>query len=547
MPIRLILAAILLVLQPAAAWSQVVPEAPIFTAEAVRAHVDFLADDLLEGRKAGTRGHEIAAHYVAARFTALGLRPAGTGGGWFQQVPLAEYALDPDKPASLTVGGARFGNGEHVLIAPTPRGGNATQSWTAGAVFVGYGLDAPDQHIDDYAGLDVRGKFVVALNSAPRGFSQAVGEKLVALDKTAIAAAHGALGILYLLTPEDLKRTSWAAAAGYILQSQTNWLSPEGTAGGTDPRIEVGAYIDAEAGKALFAGAPVTLDQLLAAPAESKTGPKGFALRPQVTLARTSKVTIVNSPNVLGILPGSDPALASEYVVLSAHLDHLGTDPKLPGPDHIYNGAMDNAVGVATMLEVARAFAEGGKRPKRSILFVAMTGEEEGLLGSQYLARYPVTGTGRLVADVNLDMPILLYDFKDVVAFGAEHSTMGPIVSRAAASMGVKLSPDPMPQEQFFVRSDHYSFVQAGVPSVFLMTGFANGGEKAYRDFLAHNYHQVSDQTNLPFNWEAGAKFARINYLIAREIADGAEAPRWYEGDWFGDRFAPGQPRAKRP
>lgn len=252
------------------------------------------------------------------------------------------------------------------------------------------------------------------------------------------------------------------------------------------------------------------------------------------------------APNVIGVLPGSDPVLKNEYVVLSAHLDHVGTDPLRAG-DKIYNGAMDNASGVATMLETARAFAGSKRRPKRSILFVALAGEESGLLGSNYLARHPVVGTGKVVANVNLDMPILLYDFQDVIAFGGEHSTMGEITARAGASMGVSVSPDPMPEEQFFERSDHYSFVKVGVPSIFLMTGFKNGGEKAFRTFLAKNYHQPSDQTDLPFNWEAGAKFARLNYLIAREVADAPEPPRWYEGNRYGNRFARGEPKAQRP
>lgn len=255
---------------------------------------------------------------------------------------------------------------------------------------------------------------------------------------------------------------------------------------------------------------------------------------------------IFKAPNVIGVLPGSDPVLKNEYVILSAHLDHVGKDPLRSG-DNIYNGAMDNASGVATMLETARAFAESKQRPKRSILFVALAGEESGLLGSNYLARHPVVGTGKIVADVNLDMPILLYDFQDVIAFGGEHSTMGEITARAGASMGVSVSPDPMPEEDFFERSDHYSFVKVGVPSIFLMTGFKNGGEKAFRTFLAKNYHQPSDQTDLPFNWEAGAKFARLNYLIAREVADAPEAPRWYDGNKYGDRFAKGAPRATRP
>ncbi|HEX8301851.1 M28 family metallopeptidase [Sphingomonas sp.] len=257
-----------------------------------------------------------------------------------------------------------------------------------------------------------------------------------------------------------------------------------------------------------------------------------------------SKVSY-RAPNVIGIVPGSDSALKDEYVVISAHLDHIGSNPKA-GKDTIFNGAMDNASGVATMLEAARAFTTGGKAPRRSILFIALAGEEEGLIGSDFFARHPLV-RGKLIANVNLDMPILLYDFQDVVAFGAEHSTLGPLVAAAGAKMGVTLSPDPMPLENLFVRSDHYSFVKQGVPSVFLVTGFKNGGEKAIKDFQKRHYHQVSDDMSLPFDWNAAARFAKINYLIAREIADREQAPLWYAGNQYGDRYAKGAPKAPRP
>jgi Zn-dependent M28 family amino/carboxypeptidase len=265
-------------------------------------------------------------------------------------------------------------------------------------------------------------------------------------------------------------------------------------------------------------------------------------------LERSNRVRTAASRNVLALLPGSDPALAKEYVLLMAHLDHLGIRPGAKGQDKIYNGAMDNAAGVATMLAVAKVFAQEGKRPRRSILFAAVTAEEDGLLGSQFLAKHPVTPSGgRMVAVVNLDMPILTYDFKDVIAFGAEHSTLGPIVRKAAEQSGITLSPDPLPDEGLFTRSDHYRFVQEGVPAVFLMTGFAGQGREAFRHFLKTDYHQPSDQMSLPFHWEAAAKFARVNYAIAREIADSDEAPRWYLGDFFGDEFAPAAEKAAKP
>jgi Zn-dependent M28 family amino/carboxypeptidase len=247
----------------------------------------------------------------------------------------------------------------------------------------------------------------------------------------------------------------------------------------------------------------------------------------------------------MGILKGSDPALANEYILLTGHLDAIGLVEPENG-DAIVNGAMDNASGIATMLEVARAFKESGTRPKRSIMFVALAGEEKGLLGASYLAKNPVLGNGKIVGLVNLDMPMLTYDFQDVVAFGAEHSTIGGAVSRAIASANVKLSPDPEPEQVLFTRTDHYMFVKEGVPAVSLDTGPANGGAAANADFIKHRYHKPGDDIRQKFDWNAAAKFARINYLIARELADAETAPRWYAGDFFGETFAKNAPKAPK-
>ena len=527
--------ALSLSLAPAGAWAQAGGAEPVFSPDEVRAHVEFLADDRLGGRDNGTEGFEIAARYVSSRFDAMGFKPGGTQ-GWYQPVNIAEYVLDSSKPAAITIGTRKYPTGEDLLVGPSPVYGDTTQKLTADAVFVGHGRE------QDYAGLDVTGKFVVTLTGNPPG--TLAGK----IDKPAIAGRHGALGLIYLVTPDNLKGSfPWAQAVTFFQEPQTNWLSPDGFPKGENPGLKIGAYLKGAAADTLFKGAPMSAAQLYTALATPGTMPGSFALKQRVTLERTNIVTVKKSENVIGILPGSDPKLANEYVVLSAHLDHEGTDPALEGEDKIYNGAMDNAAGVASMLEAARAFTQGGKRPRRSILFVALTAEEDGLIGSEFMARYPVVGSGKVVADVNLDMPILLYDFQDVVAFGAEYSTLGPLVARAAARMGVTLSPDPMPEEQLFVRSDHYSFVKAGVPSVFLVTGFKNGGEKAFRDFLKTNYHKVSDDIRQPFDWQAGAKFAKINYLIAREIADADEAPRWYEGNSFGMRYAKDAPKAPRP
>lgn len=515
-----------------------VPE-PEFSPERVRAHVAFLADDLLEGRNTGTRGYDIAARYVATRFAALGLQPVN--GSWYQQVPFQESRL-ADPAAALTIGGRRFPNRGDVLIGPNAF--EASQRARGEVVFAGYGLDLPGEGFDDYAGLDVRGKVVAVLSGFPTGTPSELGAHLNA-EKARMAAARGAIGVVTILTPAALQTRPWGRRTQGTGQPSLTWVGTDGRPHDSAPAIRIGAQLNTPAAETLFAGAPTSLQAVFAEAAREGGKPRGFALKSEIGIERATESRRFTSPNVIAMLPGSDPALANEYVLLMGHLDHVGTDPDREG-DKIYNGAMDNAAGIATMLEVARAMAEAPTRPRRPILFAAVTAEEKGLLGAEYLAKHPVVGDGRVVGVVNLDMPVLLYDFSDVIAFGSDHSTLGPIVARAAGSAGVALSADPMPEQGLFTRSDHYRFVQAGVPSVFLMTGFGNGGEAIWRDFFARHYHQPSDEITLPFNWEAGAKFARINYLIAREIANAPQAPRWYEDSFFGTVFAEGQEKARR-
>ncbi|HEX8621063.1 MAG TPA: M28 family metallopeptidase [Allosphingosinicella sp.] len=513
--------------------------APDFTAEGFRSHVTFLADDRLEGRDSGTRGYDLAALYVASRFEALGLKPAGRD-GWYQQVPFLEYR-PAGEPGSLTIGGRRFLHGQEVVISPTAEEGHVAVE--APAVFVGYGLESPEMGMDDYKGLDVRGKVVVALNGFPRGLKSDIGAHLNS-ERRAVASRHGAVGLVLIRSHEESKRRPWSRMQQNANEPAMSWIGEDGKPYTPAPGLRFRATLDSAAAEALFAGSKTPLARILDLAERAGGRPRGFALKPRIAVSQESALRRFASPNVLAVLPGSDPKLAGEYVLLMAHLDHEGMKPEGEG-DRIYNGAMDNAVGIATMLEVARAMAASADRPKRSILFAAVTAEEDGLLGAQYLARHTVPG-GTVAGVVNLDMPVLLYDFTDVVAFGAEHSTMGEAVARASRGMGVALSDDPLPQEGLFTRSDHYRFVQEGVPSVFLMTGFANGGREKFTDFLARHYHKVSDQLDLPIDWKAGAKFARINYEIAREIADAPEAPRWYSDSFFGRTLASDREKAAR-
>ena len=512
---------------------------PEFTQERFRSHVAFLADDLLEGRNAGDRGYEIAASYVATRFQGLGLKQA-VPNSWYQQVPFVQASLI--HPPKLTIGGRAFTHGQEIIVRPSPA--ETRQSIEAPVVFAGYGLDLPKFGFNDYRGLDVRGKVVAVLSGFPKGTPSEMGAHLNA-DKARMAQERGAIGIITILTREDMGRRNWERRVEGSREPVIAWLDPQAQPYLQAPKVRLAATLDTPAAEALFAGSKKSLSAVLAEADRAGGKPKGFALRHRVSFERESEMKRITSPNVLAVIPGSDPKLANEYVLLMAHLDHVGIDPTREG-DKIYNGAMDNAGGIATMLEVARAMAMSPDRPKRSILFAAVTAEEDGLLGSQYLARN-VPVDGKVVGVVNLDMPVLLYDFSDVIAFGSEHSTLGPIVARAAGRMNVALSPDPLPQEGLFTRSDHYRFVQEGVPSVFLMTGFAGPGREAFTGFLSTHYHKPSDDLDLPIDWGAGAKFARINYLIAREIADAPERPRWYSDSFFGQTVAAKQDKATRP
>lgn len=516
--------------------------AQTFSPERIRADVSFLASDLLEGRNAGERGYDIAALYVAAEFEKLGLKP-GAGNSYSQTVPFVQVGLDPKRPAAFVLNGRRFVNGTDAVIGASPL--IANQDEQAEMVFVGYGLEDPRFGLDDYAGLDVRGKVIVFLHGAP---ASVPSEEAASLGEGRIklAASKGAIGAIRLFTPAFEKLISWDRFRAYGKEKSMRWVEPNGTPHIENPTMRIGGTLGAKASAALLKDAPTDWAALLKTIEDKNAKPKSFALPGKIRLIRHSNIEKTSSPNVIGLIEGSDPALANEVVMLTGHLDHDGVGDPVNG-DSIKNGMMDNAVGVATLMEAARAFQASGKRPRRSLLFVALTAEEDGLLGSEYLANYPALPGKKVVANVNLDMPILTYDFQDVIAFGAEHSTMGPIVARAVQGAGVTLSPDPVPEEGLFTRSDHYSFVKKGVPAVFLVTGYAGEGKARSQDFLKNHYHQVSDDLRLPVRWDAAAKFARVNYLVARELADGEEAPRWYEGSYFGEKFAKDQPKAAKP
>jgi Zn-dependent M28 family amino/carboxypeptidase len=514
-----------------------------FRTSGIEAHVRFLASDLLEGREAGTRGYDLAAQYVAAQFQMLGLRPAGDEGTYLQRVPLQAHWLVEER-AGMTVrpdGGPpnRLVFGQDFIVGSSPTREAARVA--ARAVFAGFGIDAPVFQHNDYEGLDVRGAVVVVLAGYPSRFPSEEGAHYGSRGVKARAAAErGAIGTIMVYTDQFEVRRPWTRATANLDAMSMTWIGADGRPHDETPSLQVNALMSPAAAAVLFEGAPRSYADVRAEAVEG--APRGFPLAVSVDLAQASWSELRTSANVVAALPGSDPALRDEYVVLLGHLDHLGIGEAVNG-DRIYNGAIDNAAGIAAMLEAARVLANAEERPRRSILFLAVTAEEKGLLGSDYFSRRPTVSLDRLVAAVNLDMPVLLYEFTDVIAFGSEHSTLGQAAEAAAKRAGLTLTPDPMPEQAIFTRSDHYRFVERGVPSIFLATGWntqvAEGaGGQAFTGFLQGPYHRPQDDVGQPIDFAAGAKFAWVNALILTQIANADQPPRWNEGDFFGELFA---------
>ncbi len=509
----------------------------------IRAHLEFLADDDLKGRETGSDEHEIASNYIVSEFKQLGLEPAGDDDTFYQRIPFRKSTLK-ENSARMTF----ENNGEVVefefpkQFITGPSHYEEKDEITAPLVFVGYGMEAPEFELDDYNGLDVEGKIVVMLTGRPDFLPSEEGAHLANI-KSDIAREKGAVGIITLHTPVREKTRKYETSVYYTKTPRMTWLGPNGLPKGEEQQLKGSAYIDDEPAEKLFANAPTKLSSIFEKIEEDPDfSPKGFELEGEVTLARESRHEEISSPNVAAVLPGSDDTLKDEYVVYTAHSDHIGVVKDMSREDNINNGAMDNASGVSIMLETARLFVESGQEFDRSVMFLSVTAEEKGLLGADYFANNPTVPLENIVANVNLDMPVLLYDFADIIAFGASHSTLGDTVSKAAQQFDTKQSPDPMPEQAIFTRSDHYTLVKKGIPAVFLMTGFTSrtegedGGE-VWGEFFAKHYHKPSDGLNLDINYEAGARFTNINFAIGKEIANADKRPQWLEDSFFGKQF----------
>jgi len=505
----------------------------------IKAHMDYLASDELLGRETGEPGYDMAAAYVADEFKALGLTPAGDNGTYFQEIKF-KRAFRISEAGNVVV---QDSNGEgipfdaNIDFAIGPNTGLAESSVTAPVVFAGFGIVAPKEGRNDYEGLDVEGKIVATLARTPSGI-QTEERAFYGSRKGTEASDRGAIGTISIPTPtsEGVYSFKRLVLEGRLESPRMSWLSPTGETFSRAPSIRGGATISPDGAAKLFKGAPVSLDNILqAAEAEGGITPT-FDLPITMTITQKSKIDEVLSANVAGMIEGVDPELKDEIIVLTAHLDHIGVSRTIED-DKINNGAIDNAAGVATLIEAARMM-QNNTPPRRSVMFLAVTAEEKGLLGSQYFAKNPTVPKENIVGNVNLDMPVLTYDFQDVIAFGGTRSTFNAAISKAAEEMGIVLNPDPMPEQGIFTRSDHFRFVEEGIPSVMLSTGFANGGAEGWATHFAKHYHRPSDDMQNDINFEAAAKFSELKTRITFTLANADQRPLWNKGDFFAEQFS---------
>ena len=490
------------------------------------AHIQYLADDKLEGRGTGTEGFAKAAAYVAEQFRKAGLQPAGEH-GFVQPVEFNVLQLD-EQNSSLEL--VRDGNPESFqfgeegyLFATT----NAAPV-DAPVVFVGYGLRIPEEQYDDFAGLDLKGKIVAYVSGGPATIPTSVkahyqsGE-----ERRKNLAAAGAIGMVVLPNPKA-EEVPWSRVAGARFSEHMELQKSASAV----PAPKFAMVVNPAHAEKFFAGSGHTFKELVDLLGTDKPLPH-FPLAVTLRAKTGVKRSTAQSQNLAGVLPGSDAKLKDEYVVLSAHLDHLGVGQPVNG-DKIYNGAMDDASGIASLIEVARAMRDSKARPKRSILFLAVTAEEKGLLGSEYFAAHP-TVKGHIVADLNMDMYLPLFPLKFLEVQGLGESTLGDDITDVCSASGVTVQADKQPDHVRFIRSDQYSFIKKGVPSLAFKFGWLPGTpeEKLFNDWYKDRYHGPADDTTQPVDQAAAAQFDAILGKLALRVADTDSRPAWKPDSFF--------------
>jgi Peptidase family M28 len=505
------------------------------------AHVQYLADDKLAGRHTGSAGFELATQYVENQFREVGLKPAGTN-GYLQPVAFDVFRLDPTHTSwELETNGQRSSVelGADALIHAYEGAGGAVD---AEAVFVGYGFAAPEKNFDEFAGLDLRGKIAVTLGGRPLAvpgpistYYQSQAERWRALRKA------GAIGIVAIANPK--LSLPWER----IIASQ-----PDQVIALADPALneltglKFAAVINPAHADKFLSGTSHTIAELLALADGGQPLPK-FSLTAKFHVqVAVGKLPGISSPNIVGLLPGSDPQLRREYVVLSAHLDHLGVGRPI-NDDNIYNGAMDNASGIASLIEISRTLArDPSVKPKRSVLFIAWTGEEEGMLGSQYFTAHPTVPLRNIVAAINMDMFLPLFPLRYLEVQGLGESTLGNDIRAVAQLNDVEVQFDKQPPENRLIRSDQASFIMHGIPGVAFKFGWLPDSpeQKIFNDWIHNRYHSPSDDVNQPVDKVAAAQFTHIVAQFTLRVADASTRPSWYEESFYHHLSAEVSPRA---
>ncbi|HEX3166519.1 MAG TPA: M28 family peptidase [Chitinophagaceae bacterium] len=501
----------------------------------IRAHIAYLADDKLKGRLPGTEGYQLAVDYVIDQYKKIGLTPAGDNGGYTQKVLIRKSIVE--NSSAVVVLKDKFGNIDSLTFmkdfAPAPNPINKNASADGQLVFAGYGVEIPGGY-SDYTGIDVKGKIVVLVAGAPDGLHSTVTAHFSnSGNKMNVAFEKGAIGVI-LYSSQNRPSTN----PNPTLQSNTT-VNPEKTRAfsrGFTGNLNIVVNAPTPLMRRLFMNSGKNMEQVLTDIKKGK--PSSFEFGYSLSVSYTTAHTDIESYNVVGLIPGVDKVLKNEYVVHSAHLDHVGIGRAVAG-DSIYNGAHDNASGVSSLLEIARVYRSSGAKPKRSILIVMVTGEEMGLLGSSYFAANPTVSKASIVADVNTDMPTVIAPLLSVVPLGAEHSSLMNNVKFAAGYLGLDVENDPEPTENRFVRSDQYSFVMNGIPALHIKYGTKTNipgfDLTAFvKQWRAKYYHQAADGLEGGiFNFTAAKTYVQLNFLISYSIAQTTERPKWNDGDLF--------------
>jgi Zn-dependent M28 family amino/carboxypeptidase len=503
--------------------------------EHIRWHVRFLSHDLLEGRGTGQRGGDIAAEYIATQFAEYGLKPAGENGSYLQKVPLVGITTLPDTQFSLVPKQGAAMNlkplDEYVAYDQTQQ---SQSDVDAEIVYVGYGIEAPEYNWDDYKGADVRGKVLLMLVNEPPSDDPKFfkGKALTYYGRWTYkyeeAARKGAVGVI-LIHKEDMASYPWEVVRNSN-SGEKSYLKLEG------PALKVAGWVQFDVAKRLAAASGMDLDMMTADARTSEFRPVNLGAKLKAHMV--SKVRNFESNNVLAMLPGSNRNRKDEAVIYTAHYDHLGIRPDMPG-DNIYNGAADNATGCGILLELARAFSVAKERPERSIIFASVTAEEQGLLGSEYLGKHPPIPAGKITLDLNYDDVKPLGAPEEVEVSGAERTSFYPWVQATAKEFRLTIRSDVRPEAGHFYRSDHFSLARVGIPSFSINEGMKfKGHDEAWglaqdKEYTEKHYHQPSDEYHPEMDFVGDAAMARFGFALGWEAASSPRLVGWQKGDEF--------------